>query len=96
MGRYLKTQDKLKIWDVPSSIVIEDLRCPLCLCVQDSHAHLFFSCTYSSQVWDHIRMFAGMDDVAANWPDIVGWLLPISNQNVCRSVIGRLILGASA
>ncbi|GJX51199.1 reverse transcriptase domain, reverse transcriptase zinc-binding domain protein [Tanacetum coccineum] len=47
----LKTQDRLRQWDVGTSIDLNLLRCPLCNLVPDSHDHLFFECAFSSQVW---------------------------------------------
>nr|GEU87335.1 hypothetical protein [Tanacetum cinerariifolium] len=47
----LKTQDRLRQWDVGSSIDINLLKCPLCDSVPNSHGQLFFECSFSSQVW---------------------------------------------
>ncbi|GKE95401.1 reverse transcriptase domain, reverse transcriptase zinc-binding domain protein, partial [Tanacetum coccineum] len=38
----LKTQDKLRQWDVGESVYLNLLQCPLCKDVPDSHEHLFF------------------------------------------------------
>ncbi|XP_071728201.1 uncharacterized protein [Rutidosis leptorrhynchoides] len=46
MGERLKTQDRLKAWEIHHG---SSLLCPLCNMVQDSHDHLFFSCLFSSQ-----------------------------------------------
>ncbi|XP_071718970.1 uncharacterized protein [Rutidosis leptorrhynchoides] len=46
MGERLKAQDRLKAWEVHHG---SSLLCPLCNMVQDSHDHLFFSCTFSAQ-----------------------------------------------
>lgn len=94
-GNVCVCQDKIKPWDVHSSIIIANLRCPLCSIVPDTHSHLFFECPYSTQIWCSMRKFAGMDLVSSKWSDIDDWLQPISKRNICRSVIGRLILGAS-
>ncbi|GJU57183.1 reverse transcriptase domain, reverse transcriptase zinc-binding domain protein [Tanacetum coccineum] len=50
MCRKLKTQDKLRQWDVGESVDLNLLRCPLCKAVPDSHEHLFFKCSFSSKV----------------------------------------------
>ena len=42
MSRKLKTQDKLKQWDVGENVDLNMLHCTLCKTVQDSHEHLFF------------------------------------------------------
>ena len=47
----LKTQDRLRQWDVGPNVDLTLLRCPLCDTVMDSHSHLFLDCSYSSQVW---------------------------------------------
>ncbi|GJR55897.1 reverse transcriptase domain, reverse transcriptase zinc-binding domain protein [Tanacetum coccineum] len=95
MGRKLKTQDKLKQWDVGTSVDLNLLRCPLCKSQPDSHDHLFFSCPYSSQVWLRITNLADMLSTLPMWDDIVDWLLPISKGNSVNSIVGRLILVAS-
>ncbi|GJV39999.1 hypothetical protein Tco_1418439 [Tanacetum coccineum] len=95
MGRKLKTQDKLKQWDVDTSVDLNLLRCPLCKSQPDSHDHLFFSCPYSSQVWLRITNLADMPSTLPMWDDIVDWLLPISKGNSVNSIVGRLILAAS-
>ncbi|GKE62070.1 reverse transcriptase domain, reverse transcriptase zinc-binding domain protein, partial [Tanacetum coccineum] len=95
MGRKLKTQDKLKQWDVGTSVDLNLLRCPLCKSQPDSHDHLFFSCPYSSQVWLRITNLADMPSTLPMWDDIVDWLLPISKGNSVNSIVGRLILAAS-
>ncbi|GJR83858.1 reverse transcriptase domain, reverse transcriptase zinc-binding domain protein [Tanacetum coccineum] len=45
----LKTQDRLRQWDVAPSTDLNLLRCPLCDLVPDSHSHLFFECPFSMQ-----------------------------------------------
>ncbi|GJY46647.1 hypothetical protein Tco_0435710 [Tanacetum coccineum] len=61
MRRSLRTQDKLKPWDVGDSIDLSSLRCSLCGLQPDSHEHLFFECVYSSKVWCFVRPLAGME-----------------------------------
>ncbi|GJQ99576.1 homeodomain-like protein [Tanacetum coccineum] len=63
MRRCLKTQDKLRPWDVDAQTDLTQLRCSLCGSQQDSHEHLFFECSYSSKVWNYIRNLAGMEQV---------------------------------
>nr|GEX67619.1 putative reverse transcriptase domain-containing protein [Tanacetum cinerariifolium] len=47
----LKTQDRLRQWDVGLSIVLNLLRCPLYDLVPNSHDHLFFECAFLLRVW---------------------------------------------
>ncbi|GJU61514.1 reverse transcriptase domain, reverse transcriptase zinc-binding domain protein [Tanacetum coccineum] len=48
--RKLKTQDKMRQWDVSSNTNLNLLKCPLCERQPDSHDHLFFECIFSLQV----------------------------------------------
>ncbi|GJY76877.1 homeodomain-like protein [Tanacetum coccineum] len=57
----LRTQDKLWQWDVGESTDLSLLHCPLCNLIPDSHKHLFFACSFSSQVWHYVRSMADMD-----------------------------------
>ena len=50
MRRRLKTQDRLKPWDVGEDVDLSVLQCPLCKVQQDTHDRLFFACNYSSRV----------------------------------------------
>nr|GEX54169.1 hypothetical protein [Tanacetum cinerariifolium] len=43
MRRCLKTQDKLRPWDVSENVDISSLRCSLCNMFMDSHEHLFLN-----------------------------------------------------
>ncbi|GJS73828.1 putative reverse transcriptase domain-containing protein [Tanacetum coccineum] len=96
MRKSLKTQDNIRPWDVGPDVDISRLRCPLCNLHPDSHDHLFFECSFSSQVWRHVRHLADMDVVPSTAQDIVSHLLPLSNKRTAKSIIGRLVLAASA
>ncbi|GJR79375.1 RNA-directed DNA polymerase, eukaryota, reverse transcriptase zinc-binding domain protein [Tanacetum coccineum] len=61
MRNSLKTQDKLRQWDVGINTDLNLLRCSLCNTQSDSHAHLFFECPYSSKVWKLVRHLADME-----------------------------------
>ncbi|GJY88494.1 polypyrimidine tract-binding protein homolog 2 isoform X1 [Tanacetum coccineum] len=58
---FLRTQDKLRQWDVGESMDLSLLRCPLCNLIPDLHEHLFFAYFFSSQVWHYVRSMADMD-----------------------------------
>ncbi|GJR79212.1 reverse transcriptase domain, reverse transcriptase zinc-binding domain protein [Tanacetum coccineum] len=60
MKKRLKTQDRLRQWDVGNDVDLSLLRCPLCKSQQDSHEHLFFECAYSSSVWQNVLNVAGI------------------------------------
>ncbi|GJS81487.1 putative reverse transcriptase domain, reverse transcriptase zinc-binding domain protein [Tanacetum coccineum] len=73
MRRSLKTQDKLRQWDVAPTTDITQVRCSLCGTQLDSHEHLFFECSYSSKVWTLIRGLVGMDVVPPVLVNILAW-----------------------
>ncbi|GJY71854.1 hypothetical protein Tco_0475557 [Tanacetum coccineum] len=89
----LKTQDSLRQWDVHGDLA---MICPLCEGQPDSHAHVFFECLYSMQVWDNLKGLAGLSHVAGRYMDIVEYLIPFAKRHSCKSVIAKLVLSASA
>ncbi|GJS23740.1 uncharacterized protein Tco_0452372 [Tanacetum coccineum] len=91
----LKTQDRLKQWDVGPCVDLNLLRCPLCNLVQDSHDHIFFECSYSLQVWLKIRILCGMDSIDARMDDILAFLIPISKGRSVVSIIARVVVAAT-
>ncbi|GJY67968.1 putative RNA-directed DNA polymerase, eukaryota, reverse transcriptase zinc-binding domain protein [Tanacetum coccineum] len=91
MRRCLKKQDKLRSWDVDASTDLSQLRCSLCGSHQDSHEHLFFKCTFSSQVWNSIRNLAGMEHVPLILEDIVMWFNPMANNRSFKNVVVNFV-----
>nr|GEW35980.1 hypothetical protein [Tanacetum cinerariifolium] len=95
MRESLKTQDKVQQWDIGNND-LNLLCCHLCKTQADSHAHLFFDCSFSQHVWSLIRHLASMENVPPIPHDIVMRLLPLSHKRTARSIVGRLILAAAA
>ncbi|GJU55394.1 reverse transcriptase domain, reverse transcriptase zinc-binding domain protein, partial [Tanacetum coccineum] len=89
----LKTQDRLRQWDVGPSIDLNLLRCPLCEMVPDSHSHLFFECSFASQVWFQVRAFTGMSSVSPRLVDVLTFLIPTKGSSV-SNVISQIVLAA--
>ncbi|GJT14818.1 retrovirus-related pol polyprotein from transposon TNT 1-94 [Tanacetum coccineum] len=96
MRNSLKTQDKLRQWDVGINTDLNLLRCSLCNTQSDSHAHLFFECPYSSKVWKLVRHLADMELVPPILYDIVAHLQSMANKRTAKSIFGKLILAASS
>ncbi|GJT56896.1 putative reverse transcriptase domain-containing protein [Tanacetum coccineum] len=96
MRRSLKTQDKLRPWDVGPNTNLASLRCPLCDTQRDSHEHLFFKCSFSSKVWLLIQNLAGMDNVHPILEDIMSWFIPIAAKRTFDSIVGKLLFAAAA
>ena len=95
MKRKLKTQDLLRQWDVSPSTNLNLIQCPLCDSQPDSHNHLFFDCSYSSQVWFGVVSRAGMDIASCSLDTIVSWLIPIAEKRSVLSIVAKLVLAAS-
>ena len=91
----LKTQDRLRESDVGPNVDLSLLRCPLCDTVPDSHAHLFFECQFSTQVWLQVRSLSGMDAVPPVLEDVLMFLIPISKGRSVVSILSRLLLAAT-
>ncbi|GJS09395.1 protein LAZ1 [Tanacetum coccineum] len=96
MRRSLKTQDKLRYWEVDTSTDLNQVRCSLCNTQSDSHEHLFFECTFSAQVWYLVRGLAGMDLVPPVLEDIRMWFQPMAAKRAVINIVGKLIFAASA
>ncbi|GJS06407.1 reverse transcriptase domain, reverse transcriptase zinc-binding domain protein [Tanacetum coccineum] len=92
----LKTQDRLLQWDVGPSIDLNLLKCPLCDLVPDSHDHLFFECSFSSQVWSKVRVLCGMDAIPPHLSDVVAFIVPLSKGKTVVSIISRIVVAATS
>ncbi|GJS81519.1 hypothetical protein Tco_0748060 [Tanacetum coccineum] len=92
----LKTQDRLRQWDVSPSIDLNLLKCPLCDLVPDSHDHLFFECSFSSQVWSKVRVLYGMDAIPPHLSDVVAFIVPLSKGKTVVSIISRIVVAATS
>ncbi|GKB06393.1 hypothetical protein Tco_0834626 [Tanacetum coccineum] len=90
MRRSLKTQDKLRQWDVDPATDLTQVRCSLCGTQADSHEHLFFECSYSSKVWSLIRGLVGMDVV-----NIIAWFQPLANKRTVQNIVGKILIAAA-
>ncbi|GKB93629.1 putative reverse transcriptase domain, reverse transcriptase zinc-binding domain protein [Tanacetum coccineum] len=93
--RKLKTQDTLRQWDVSSNPNLNLLRCSLCEMQPDSHDYLFFECSFSSQIWEHLKQFTGISNIPFDLNSIVNFLIPSAKMRSARSVIVKLIFAAS-
>ncbi|GKC72812.1 reverse transcriptase domain, reverse transcriptase zinc-binding domain protein [Tanacetum coccineum] len=94
MRNGLKTQDRMRQWDVGVGTDLNLLRCALCDSQPDSHAHLFFECPFSSKVWLYVRELTGMELIPPIMHDITSYLQPISKKRTALSILGKLILAA--
>nr|XP_043619800.1 uncharacterized protein LOC122591605 [Erigeron canadensis] len=96
MREKLKTQDKMKQWDVSGSTNFNLLCCSLCKRGPNSHQHLFFECNVSLQIWSLVRPLMGFHAVPNRWSDITSTLLWTSKPNLAKTIIAKLLIAASA
>ncbi|GJZ47398.1 reverse transcriptase domain-containing protein [Tanacetum coccineum] len=96
MRRSLKTQDRVRQWDVGPNVDLNTLCCKLCDAQPDSHEHLFFECPYSARIWVLIRSLGGMELISPRLHDIISYFQPIAHRRNARSVIGRILVAAAA
>ena len=90
--RRLKTQDRLRPWDL--NVHTKNANCPLCDVQPDSHEHLFFECVFARQVWDSMKGLAGLPNVNGSITAIVDVLIPIAKHRSVKSVIAKLVVAA--
>ncbi|GJX60661.1 hypothetical protein Tco_0292051 [Tanacetum coccineum] len=89
----LKTQDKICSWDISSSL---SMLCPLCDLKPDSHEHLFFECSFSQQVWNYMKTYAGMSTSVPVFSSTLASLIPIAKRKSSKSVIAKMVVAACA
>ncbi|GJT71168.1 putative RNA-directed DNA polymerase, eukaryota, reverse transcriptase zinc-binding domain protein [Tanacetum coccineum] len=92
--RRLKTQDRLRPWDLIGNTM--PVSCLLCDGPPDSHDHLFYDCVFSKQVWYELKDLAGLPNVIGSISSIVNVLIPIAKRRTIRSVIAKLVVAASS
>nr|GEX54718.1 hypothetical protein [Tanacetum cinerariifolium] len=96
MRNSLKTHDQLRLWDVGLNTNLNLLSCTFCVSQPDSHAHLFFECSFSAQMWMYIRHLPGMKMVSSSFHDIVSYLFLIAHRRTTKSIIGGLLIAAAS
>ncbi|GJW94139.1 reverse transcriptase zinc-binding domain-containing protein [Tanacetum coccineum] len=89
LKQWLVTQDKVRRWGS-----IDMMVCPLCKKDMDSHQHLFFQCEYFAEVWERIKVKAGIQTDKTGWNDLVDDMSKLYCGNSIDSIIRRLSLAA--
>ncbi|GKA87855.1 putative reverse transcriptase domain, reverse transcriptase zinc-binding domain protein [Tanacetum coccineum] len=95
MRNSLKTQHILKQWDVGINTDLNLIRCSLCDLQADSREHLFFECSYSTQVWATVRHLASMDNVPSVLQNIMLYLKSMAHKRTAKSIIGSGVASCS-
>nr|XP_043639204.1 uncharacterized protein LOC122610272 [Erigeron canadensis] len=95
MKKKLKTQDLLRLWDVPNGLAAP-LVCTLCELQADSHDHLFFQSTYSMQVWIGVCARATIHVPWVDWNDIVASIIPTAIKKSAENFVKKLVLASTS
>ncbi|GJR69254.1 hypothetical protein Tco_0015319, partial [Tanacetum coccineum] len=89
------SSDKV-IWsdaDISSSL---SMLSPLCDLQPDSHEHLFFECSFSQQVWNYMKTYAGMSTSVPVFSSTLASLIPIVKRKSSKSVMVKMVVAACA
>ncbi|KAJ9535485.1 hypothetical protein OSB04_un001384 [Centaurea solstitialis] len=84
----LPTQDRIALWKHEPP----DMLCVFCRLVPDSHAHLFFQCRFSNQVWRRVKHQVEFYGFPETWEEIRAG---ISQHRRVRKMEHNLALAAS-
>ncbi|XP_019264656.1 PREDICTED: uncharacterized protein LOC109242255 [Nicotiana attenuata] len=86
----LYTKDILMKWGS-----ITSAECVLCEAVDESHDHLFFTCEYSSNVWEKVMKWAGIGRKARIWSEEISWASTYATGSKSDEAIYRMILAGA-
>ncbi|XP_076957147.1 uncharacterized protein LOC143632543 [Bidens hawaiensis] len=87
----LLTQDRLWRWERNT----DNLKCAFCDSQRDSHAHLFFECEFPNRIWSEVKKIADLGRPPAVWSECVHYLGALPTNPSIKSIIWRLLLGAT-
>ncbi|KAJ9561654.1 hypothetical protein OSB04_006814 [Centaurea solstitialis] len=85
----LPTQDRMYSWKQDH----HELRCSLCNACMDSHSHLFFECSFASDVWSRIKVKVNWLDAPTSW-DVMMDVLAVTCTS-SRPLMQKLALSAT-
>ncbi|KAJ9536646.1 hypothetical protein OSB04_un000195 [Centaurea solstitialis] len=84
------TQDRLRSWkDDPP-----DLKCSLCEVCEDSHEHLFFSCSFALTIWRQVKMEFSWSSFPDDWDNIMIAISDPAGANF--PYVRKIVLAVSA
>lgn len=86
----LCTRDRLAAWGMEI-----DPTCPLCEADVESHSHLFFSCLVSTQIWQNILKWLGINRIPRNWEWELSWACMHAKGRSANAEIYRLSLAVT-
>ncbi|XP_071742048.1 uncharacterized protein [Rutidosis leptorrhynchoides] len=94
IGEHLKTHVRLKSWDISRSSN-DPIVCPFCRVEPDSHDHLFFRCSYPTQVWSFVKQSMDVNLSSSDWRDCINALTLISVLRSAQNIVAKLLFAAA-
>ncbi|GKE66405.1 hypothetical protein Tco_1520566 [Tanacetum coccineum] len=79
-------------WDVNAALAAS---CSLCEVQPNSPSHLFFNCSFSTQVLNQMKGLANLSSMTGGYKEVVDYLIPHAKSRSCKSVVAKLVLSAS-
>lgn len=86
----LATQDRIMMWNSQNN-----LKCPLCGSVNDSHEHLFFKCKYSEEIWNAIKDKLKRKNWDMDWRNVITMIASGKCGNNILSVLHRIVIATT-
>ncbi|XP_060210446.1 uncharacterized protein LOC132637365 [Lycium barbarum] len=86
----LYTRDRLHKWGITNATA-----CPLCEHMDESHSHLFFVCGYSSQLWQKLLCWQGIQRSSLNWEAELALATQHAKGKTARDEVYRMTIAAA-
>jgi hypothetical protein len=55
----------------------------------------FFVCSFSAQVWNNVKILAGMHSVSSTFDDIIARIQSMAKTHSVKSIVTKLVLAAT-
>ncbi|GJT39229.1 RNA-directed DNA polymerase, eukaryota, reverse transcriptase zinc-binding domain protein [Tanacetum coccineum] len=88
--RKLQTQDRMMAWNNNN-----DMKCPLCKKVNDSHNHLLFECDFSRIIWEDLKVKMEEKSLSNNWDALINQYAGSVCNNSIRSILKRIVFATA-
>nr|XP_009781619.1 PREDICTED: uncharacterized protein LOC104230493 [Nicotiana sylvestris] len=83
----LSTRERLASWGVTDTLV-----CPLCNVANETIDHLFFSCVYSSGIWNILLQWQGLTRKTMSWQHEMAWMEVNERGRSARAEVSRMAI----
>ncbi|XP_075106719.1 uncharacterized protein LOC142179621 [Nicotiana tabacum] len=93
---YLAVQRKLMTKDRLRGLgYVEEVTCELCNKEEESIDHMFFYCSYTSQLWTDLLQWQGICRKTMRWSDELNWTIKCCKGRSIKTELYRLILAGA-